>query len=113
MINNRRRLFVIFDELFRGTNVKDAFDASLIIINAFTQIKQSSFCISTHITEISEKIIDQPSILFKFFDVSIVETRPVYNFRLKDGVSHERLGMVVIRDEKILDILAISQENST
>lgn len=113
MINNRRRLFVIFDELFRGTNVKDAFDASLIIINAFSQIKQSSFCISTHITEISEKIIDQPSILFKFFDVSIVETRPVYNFRLKDGVSHERLGMVVIRDEKILDILAISQENST
>src|SRR5690606_2267156 len=30
MINSRKRMFVIFDELFRGTNVKDAHDASLL-----------------------------------------------------------------------------------
>src|SRR5690606_29557635 len=40
MINSRKRMFVIFDELFRGTNVKDAYDASLLIIDAFAQIKQ-------------------------------------------------------------------------
>jgi len=31
-LKEKNRLLVIFDELFRGTNVKDAFDASLLII---------------------------------------------------------------------------------
>lgn len=29
---HRDKLFIIFDELFRGTNVKDAFDGSSLII---------------------------------------------------------------------------------
>ncbi|MBS1504584.1 MAG: DNA mismatch repair protein, partial [Bacteroidetes bacterium] len=46
-------LFVIFDELFRGTNVKDAYDASLAIITAFSTVKTSLFVISTHIVEVA------------------------------------------------------------
>jgi len=38
MINFSQSRFVIFDELFRGTNVKDAYDASLAIIAAFAKI---------------------------------------------------------------------------
>jgi DNA mismatch repair ATPase MutS len=34
----QQRMVVIIDELFRGTNVKDAFDGSLEIINALTAI---------------------------------------------------------------------------
>jgi len=33
-LKEKKRLFVIFDELFRGTNVKDAYDASLLIIKS-------------------------------------------------------------------------------
>ena len=109
LISDRKCMFVIFDELFRGTNVKDAYDASFLIIEAFAQIRQSSFCISTHITEVAEKLLHQDSLLFKFFDVDIVGTTPRYKYRLQDGVSHERLGMLIIKNENILELLAKSQ----
>jgi DNA mismatch repair protein MutS len=109
MINSRKRMFVIFDELFRGTNVKDAYDASLLIIDAFAQIKQCSFCISTHITEVAEKLLFHDRVLFKLFDVNIVNSVPFYTYKLQDGVSHERLGMLIVKNEKIIELLAASQ----
>src|SRR5690606_38336949 len=110
MINSRKRMFVIFDELFRGTNVKDAYDASLLIIDAFAQIKQCSFCISTHITEVAEDLLGKSTLLFKFFDVDIAGSTPIYTYKLQDGVSHERLGMLIVKNEKIIELLAASQD---
>lgn len=104
-IKNKKRLFVIFDELFRGTNVKDAYDASLLVIESFADIKQSTFFISTHITEIADMLKDKPNILFKYFDVKIVDGQPIYSYRLQKGVSHERLGMLIVRNEKIVETL--------
>jgi DNA mismatch repair ATPase MutS len=43
-----RNLFVIFDELFRGTNVKDAYEATIAIITAFAKKQSSMFVVSTH-----------------------------------------------------------------
>lgn len=44
-LKESKKLLVIFDELFRGTNVKDASDASLLIIAAFSKIKKSTFLV--------------------------------------------------------------------
>src|SRR5690606_22498725 len=110
MISERKRMFVIFDELFRGTNVKDAYDASLLITEAFAQIRASSFCISTHITEVAEKLLHEENILFRFFDVNIVGSVPNYTYKLQNGVSHERLGMLIIKNENILELLALTQD---
>jgi DNA mismatch repair protein MutS len=55
-ILERNNLFVIFDELFRGTNVKDALEASSRIINYLTKIRDCFFMISTHINEISDNL---------------------------------------------------------
>ncbi|MFV0591678.1 MAG: MutS-related protein [Draconibacterium sp.] len=104
-IKNKKRLFVIFDELFRGTNVKDAFDGSLLIIKSFANIPESTFFISTHITEVAEKINHLKNIQFKFFDSKLVDNIPVYEYKLENGISHERLGMYILRKEKIIEIL--------
>ncbi|HEY0273203.1 MAG TPA: DNA mismatch repair protein, partial [Chitinophaga sp.] len=40
-------LIVIFDELFKGTNVKDAYDATLAITEAFSENRNCFFIIST------------------------------------------------------------------
>ncbi|PKQ60261.1 hypothetical protein BZG02_20165 [Labilibaculum filiforme] len=110
-IKDKKRLFVIFDELFRGTNVKDAFDASLIIIKAFAKIKNSSFCISTHITEVAKEIDKIDSVAFNYFDSKLVKNVPLYEYLLKEGVSHERLGMYIVKNEKIVEILDSINEN--
>ena len=104
-IKNKKRLFVIFDELFRGTNVKDAFDGSLLIIKSFANILDSTFFISTHITEVAEKVKDIGNIQFKFFDSKLVDNIPSYEYKLENGISHERLGMYILKNEKIIEIL--------
>lgn len=104
-LKEKNRLFVIFDELFRGTNVKDAFDASLLIIESFARISKSTFCISTHITEVVERLKNHKNIEFKYFDSALKDGEPVYDYKLKNGVSHEKLGMHIVQNEKIVEIL--------
>lgn len=111
-IKEKGNLFVIFDELFRGTNVKDAFDASLLIIKSFAKITNCTFYISTHITEVAEEIKDFQSIQFMYFDSELIDGKPIYNYKLLSGVSHERLGMLILKNEQIMEILdSISEAN--
>lgn len=104
-LKEKKKLFVIFDELFRGTNVKDASDASLLIIESFSKIKKSTFFVSTHITEIATELSKSNTIRFKYFDSKLVNNKPTYDYKLKDGISHERLGMYIVQNEKIVEIL--------
>lgn len=104
-IKEKGNIFVIFDELFRGTNVKDAFDASLIIIQSFARITNCTFYISTHITEVAKEIKDMRNIQFLYFDSSLENDKPIYNYKLLSGVSHERLGMLIVKNEQIVEIL--------
>ncbi len=104
-INTERNLFVIFDELFRGTNVKDAYDASLMIISSLAKIRHNIFFISTHLLEVAENLETKDSIMFKCFESELVDQSPVYDFKLKEGVSKERIGMTIIKREGILGIL--------
>jgi len=104
-VNTARKLFVIFDELFRGTNVKDAYDASLMIITALAKIRNNFFFISTHILEVAESLENTDSIQFKCFESELVDQMPVYDFKLKNGVSKERIGLTIIKRENIMEIL--------
>lgn len=104
-LKEKKKLFVIFDELFRGTNVKDAFDASLLIIKSFANISDSTFFISTHITEVAENINSLSNIDFKYFDSKLVDNVPTYDYKLEKGVSYERLGLYILKNENIIEIL--------
>ena len=105
MLKERQYLFVIFDELFRGTNVRDAFEASLLIIKAFAKIRHSTFFVSTHLIEIAEEIKNQKSIRFMCFDSRIKNNEPVYSYNLHRGISYKRLGMHILQQENIMEIL--------
>ena len=102
-VNSTKNLVVIFDELFRGTNVKDAFDASLAIVSAFAKVKGSIFLISTHIIEIAEQLRKWENIRFSYFHTAIMEKTPIYSYRLYDGVTEERIGMLIIENEQIIE----------
>lgn len=110
-LKEMKKLIIIFDELFRGTNVKDAFDASLLIIKAFANIPDSAFFISTHITEVAEKIHHLSNIQFKYFDSELVNNIPTYDYKLGDGISYERLGLYILKNEKVIEILESMGKN--
>ncbi|MFB6318626.1 hypothetical protein [Saccharicrinis sp. FJH54] len=104
-LKEKSNLVVIFDELFRGTNVKDAYDASLFIITAFARARTSCFFISTHITEIADELKNIQNVQYKYLDSTLVDNRPVFNYKIFDGISHERLGMQIVKNEGIEEIL--------
>lgn len=99
------RMFIIFDELFRGTNVKDAYDASLLIISELSAIRNSVFFISTHLVELARPLKKLNTLTFKYLDTFFEGEKPVFTYRLKEGVSEERLGMYIIQKEGIVDII--------
>jgi DNA mismatch repair protein MutS len=105
-LNRGRNLLVIFDELFRGTNVKDAYEATIAITGAFAGKRTSIFVISTHIIEAGEVLRERcDNIGFLFLPTRMEGTRPVYTYQLERGITDDRHGMVIIRNEGILDIL--------
>ncbi|WP_183564632.1 MutS-related protein [Mucilaginibacter sp. SP1R1] len=104
-ILERNNMFIIFDELFRGTNVKDAYDASLATITALSKIRNSVFLISTHIVEIATELKLYHNISFKYFASKIEAGKPVFAYKIQEGVSEETLGFFIFKNEGILEIL--------
>ena len=100
-----KNLVIIFDELFKGTNVKDAFDATLAVTRAFSNYKSSFFLISTHIIEAGEALQDAKNIQFKFLPTAFNGNIPKYTYRLQKGLSNDRQGMTIIENEGIIKLL--------
>ena len=100
-----KRVFVIFDELFRGTNVKDAFEASAEIIKAFAQVENCTFFVSTHILEVADELQENERVSFKCFHSDLIEGKLKYTYQLQEGVSSERIGKFIVEKEGILELL--------
>jgi len=105
MVNQSKHVFVVFDELFRGTNVKDAFDASSAIIAAFADVKSCFFVVSTHIVEVAHQLAKNDSISFRYMETTFTGDRPFNSYQLKEGITEERLGMWTVNNERILEII--------
>jgi DNA mismatch repair ATPase MutS len=105
-IHNNERMIVVFDELFRGTNVKDAYDATVAVMNSFAGKRKSTFVISTHIIEAGEALKElRDNIKFLYLPTVMKGNIPEYTYQLRDGITSDRHGMVIIRNEGILEIL--------
>lgn len=104
-LSKKKSLFVIFDELFRGTNVKDAHEATVAITSAFAKSHNSLFIISSHIVEAGEELKKEPAISFQYMPTEMNGNIPEYPYILRQGITDDRHGMVIIQNEGILDIL--------
>ena len=104
-LNRGKSLFILFDELFRGTNVKDAQEATVAITKAFSGKKTSMFIISSHIVEAGEALKQRGNIGFFYLPTRMNDHVPEYTYTLKQGITDDRHGMIIIRNEGILDTL--------
>ena len=104
-INNGKKWLVLIDELFKGTNVQDAMKCSSTVIKGLIKIKNSLFILSTHLYEIGEELKNYPNITFKFFETSVSEDQLQFSYQLKEGISNDRLGYLILKREKVVDLL--------
>jgi DNA mismatch repair protein MutS len=100
-----KRLLLMFDELFKGTNVKDAYDGTLAITEAFAAYRDCLFIVSTHIIEVGEALKDNPNIRFVYMPTVMDGARPRYTYQLQEGITEDRQGMMIIQNEGILELI--------
>lgn len=101
-----KNLVVLFDELFKGTNVKDAFDGTLAVTAAFSKYRNCFYIVSTHIIEVSEELKKQGNhISFAYLPTVMDGTVPHYTYLVTEGVTSDRQGMIIIENEGILEII--------
>ena len=104
-INDGTKWLVLIDELFKGTNMQDAMKCSLTVIKGLIKIKNSLFILSTHLYEIGEDLREYPNVCFRYFETSVNEDQLHFSYQLKDGISNDRLGYLILRREKVVDLL--------
>ncbi len=105
-VASKKDLLIIFDELFKGTNVKDAFDATLAVSNSFSSYKNCHFIISTHIVEVGEELAkNQRKVQFRYMPTVMEGHAAKYPYKIATGISDDRHGMMIIKNENILNIL--------
>lgn len=104
-LSSGKSLFILFDELFRGTNVKDAHEATVAVIKGFAGKRNSIFIVSSHIVEAGEALQQLQNIAFLYMPTKMNGHKPTYTYKLERGITDDRHGMIIIRNEGILDIL--------
>jgi DNA mismatch repair protein MutS len=104
-INDGRKWLVLIDELFKGTNVQDAMKCSSTVIKGLIKISSSLFILSTHLYEIGEELKAYPNISFKYFETAVLEDQLKFSYQLKDGISNDRIGYVILKREKVVEML--------
>lgn len=101
--SNGKQCFAIFDELFSGTNVEDAFEICKTTINGLSKYKNSYFIISTHIQELKNVSNGQASNYY--IDCVLKDGKPTFTYKLKKGWSDIKVGRILFDKEGLNQML--------
>ncbi|HUB59911.1 MAG TPA: hypothetical protein VL978_04375 [Puia sp.] len=104
-IGGQRKWLVLIDELFKGTNVQDAMKCSTTVIKGLIRIRKSLFILSTHLYEIGDDLKGYSNILFRYFETNVVNDQLEFSYQLKNGISNDRIGYLILKREKVVEML--------
>lgn len=97
---------VLMDELFKGTNVHDAYECTRAIVEGLLLHPQHIMILSTHLYEVAHHFSAVPGLMFYYFTTSIAGNGDFeFNYRLLPGISDDRIGYRILVREGIVDIL--------
>ena len=97
---------VLMDELFKGTNVHDAYDCTRAVIEGLLNHPHHLMILSTHLHEVAHHFSTHSNILFSYF-VTQMATDGAFHFtyELKQGISNDRIGYRILLQEGVIDLL--------
>lgn len=104
-VSDGKKWLILIDELFKGTNVQDAMKCSSTVIEGLLKMKNSLFILSTHLYEIGEELKKYSNIDFKYFETSVINDQLHFSYHLKDGISNDRLGYLILKREGVVEML--------
>jgi DNA mismatch repair protein MutS len=95
----------VIDEPFHGTNVHDAAEATLAVISRLLMHERVVVFVASHLVEIVPTMVHDPRIRLLHFAAHFEGERPLFDYRLREGTSTQRLGMKLLQQEHVLDLL--------
>lgn len=109
------KCFAVFDEIFRGTNVDDALDITLITINGLARRKGSFFLLSTHLLQLDEQLKSESreSVRKCFIECDLDKGIPKFSYRLKEGWSQLKIGKILFEKEGLAQMLGFGDKDDT
>jgi len=100
-----KNVVAIMDEPFKGTNVKDAFDASLAILKRLQAKENCLFMLSSHLIELEEQFEVHSNIIRCHFEAQEGSGQLQFDYKMHPGISRQRLGMRVLTEEGVFELL--------
>lgn len=104
-IKEGSKWLILIDELFKGTNIVDAMKCSTTVVEGLRKVDHSIFILSTHLYEIGEPLRKYSNIQFRYFETEVIEDNLIFSYQLRDGISNDRLGYLILQREKVTDLL--------
>ena len=104
-IKSGKKWMILVDELFKGTNIVDAMQCSIDVIDGFSKVKNALFVISTHLYEIANNLQHAENVTFKHMETIVDGDQFRFTYQLIDGISNERIGHRIMKQEGVVKML--------
>lgn len=102
----RQPHLVLMDELFKGTNVHDAYECTKAVVEGLLRHPNHVMILSTHLYEVAQQFSSDNRILFYYFVTDMAkEGNYTFTYELKNGISNDRIGYLILQKEGVIDLL--------
>jgi len=97
---------VLMDELFKGTNVHDAYECTRAVLEGLLHHTNHLMILSTHLYEVAQQFSNNKEILFSYFVTNMTEDGNYeFTYELSPGISNDRIGYRILQKEGVIDLL--------
>ncbi len=98
-------VLAIFDEVFRGTNISDATQATMLLVDGLAHATCGTFVIASHLASVAESRADHAGVSCWCLEVEADDIAPRFTYRVRPGVSNVQLGLVLLEREGVGPVL--------
>jgi DNA mismatch repair protein MutS len=104
---------VLMDELFKGTNVHDAYECTRAVIEGLLLHPHHIMVLSTHLHEVAQHFSNTHNINFAYFVTDMSSNEQFrFTYELKEGISNDRIGYRILQKEGVIDLLQKGRSNA-
>ena len=97
---------VLMDELFKGTNVHDAYECTKAVMDGLLNHNNHLMILSTHLYEVAHQFAENKEILFSYFETELDQDSSYrFTYKLKPGISNDRIGYRILQKEGVISLL--------
>ncbi|MBT2621286.1 hypothetical protein [Chryseobacterium sp. ISL-6] len=100
-----KNCFVVFDEVFSGTNINDAAQITVKTVNGLSKFKNSLFIFSTHLNLIENHLTENKNVLLLNLECFLDNNHLSFTYKLKEGWSKLEIGKLLFDQYGLNELL--------